>query len=263
MDFQTDILAESGDDSVTVLNRDGTSPIILMCDHASPDIQPEYNKLGLVDDVFEKHVAYDIGARDMTHEMVRLLDAPAVLTNYSRLLIDPNREPNQPGYIPTVSDGITIPGNIDLDDAERGARMRRFHEPFHDAVSLQLDYMQQKGVTPMVVGVHSFTPIMQGAGRPWQIGLLWNRDPRLAVRLLDYFRQDPQLTVGDNEPYSGRVLGFSMDEHGGRNGFANVVFEVRQDLIATPEDARHWAKVAVDSLLHVTADASLFGVQHY
>jgi predicted N-formylglutamate amidohydrolase len=248
---------------VSLINSDGRSPILLMCEHASPALPAKYAGLGLAEDVFNQHVAFDIGARDMTLEMVERLDAPAVVANFSRLLIDPNREPDQPGFIPEASDGIAIPGNVGLDREEVGHRMRTYHEVFHDTVALQLLKMRRSGVTPIVVGVHSFTPIMQGAGRPWEVGLLWNRDPRLAVRLLAWLRRDPQLTVGDNEPYSGRVLGHSMDEHGGRNGFANVVLEVRQDLIGNPEQAQKWGKLASEALQEVTQDIELFGIQHY
>ena len=248
---------------VSIINSDGCSPIVLMCDHASPAIPTQYEALGLPPEIFDQHIAYDIGARDMTLELVERLDASAIVANFSRLLIDPNRERGQSGFVPEVSDGTIIPGNIGLSQAEIGERHRTYHEPFHDAVTLQLGKVQRSGLTPIVVGVHSFTPIMQGAGRPWQVGLLWNRDPRLAVRMLDWLRRDPHLTVGDNEPYSGRVLGHSMDLHGGSNGFANVVLEVRQDLIATPDHARQWGKLVADALQEITQDRELFGIAHY
>ena len=251
------------DAPVSVLNADSTSPIILMCDHASAHIPAEYDQLGLTDDVLTQHVAYDIGARDMTLTMMEKLDAPAVVTNFSRLLIDPNREPDQPGFVPTVSDGIPIPGNADLSPAEIGHRLRTYHEPFHDAIAEQAIRLRRKGIVPLMVGIHSFTPIMQGAGRPWQVGLLWNQDPRLAEKLIAWLRRDPQLTVGDNEPYSGKVLGHTMDEHGGRNGYANAVIEVRQDLIDTPAKAAEWGTLMADALIEIVEDTSLFEIRHY
>jgi predicted N-formylglutamate amidohydrolase len=248
---------------VSVVNPDGSSPVLLMCDHASAATPAEYGSLGLGSEVFSQHVAYDIGARTMTLELAERLDASAVLANFSRLLIDPNRSPSQPGFVPAVSDGIEIPANQDLDAAEIGHRQRTYYEPFHDALSLQSQKIRARGQVPLAVGIHSFTPIMQGAGRPWEIGMLWNRDPRLAKQLINWLRRDPALTVGDNEPYSGKVLGHTMDFHGGRHGYANVVIEVRQDLVATEADARAWGALLADALSEITADLSLFGVQHY
>ena len=250
-------------DPVTCLRPDGASPILLMCDHASRALPEEYGDLGLPKEVFDQHVAYDIGARDMTIAMSEALNATAFLANWSRLLIDPNRSPDEPGYVPTQSDGIEIPGNQNLTMAEIGERQRALHEPFHDAIASHIQSIRRRNIVPLIVGVHSFTPIMQGAGRPWQVGILWNRDPRLAEHLLTWLRQDPALTVGDNEPYSGKVLGHSMNEHGGANGFANVVIEVRQDLIDTPETAARWGRLMADALVEISADAELFEIRHY
>jgi predicted N-formylglutamate amidohydrolase len=251
------------DNPISLINAGASSPIVLMCDHASADIPAEYDNLGLPDEVFGQHVAIDIGARDMTLELSRRMDAVAIIANFSRLLIDPNRSPEQPGFVPERSDGIEIPGNQNLSAGEISHRRRHFYEPFHDTVSNQLDKVLARGQTPIVIGVHSYTPIMQGAGRPWEVGLLWNRDPRLAMPILDFLRRDPQLTVGDNQPYSGKILGHSMDEHGGRHGYANMVIEVRQDLVSSQTDARAWGNLFADGLAQVTANANLFGVRHY
>ena len=251
------------DAPISLINADGASPIVLMCDHASAHIPAEYANLGLPDDVFNQHVAIDIGARHMTLEMSKQLDAVGVIANFSRLLIDPNRSPEQPGFVPVLSDGIEVPGNKNLSRDEISHRQRHYYEPFHDAIARQRDKVCAWGQTPIVIGVHSFTPIMQGAGRPWEIGLLWNRDPRLAMPLLDFLRRDPQLTVGDNQPYSGKILGHTMDEHGGRHGYANIVIEVRQDLVATEQTARAWGKRIAKGLAEITANTDLFGVHHY
>lgn len=247
----------------TLINPGGTSPYLLMCDHATNALPADYGRLGLPEAVFDDHVAWDIGARDVTVRLAERLDAAAVVANFSRLLIDPNRDPDQPGLIPAISDGIEIPGNLAVDDAERAHRLHHYHEPFHDLVAQHIAAMRRRGVTPAIIGVHSFTPIMQGAGRPWQVGILWNQDPRLAQPLIGWLRRDPALTVGDNEPYSGKILGHSMNRHGGDIGLANVVIEIRQDLIDTPDRARPWADLMADALLALADDPALFAVKHY
>ncbi|MFN3230592.1 MAG: N-formylglutamate amidohydrolase [Alphaproteobacteria bacterium] len=248
---------------ITVANPGGTSPILLMCDHASNALPEDYWRLGLPEHVFDEHIAYDIGARDVTLRLSDRLDATAVLTNFSRLLIDPNREPDHEGLVPTYSDGIEIPGNRDLDGAEIERRLHLFHQPFHDALAQQIIAMGARGIVPASIGIHSFTPIMQGAGRPWQVGILWNRDPRIPEPLIDWLRRDPQLTVGDNQPYSGRLLGHTMNEHGGKHGLANAVIEIRQDLIDTPDKAHAWADRIADALTAISSDASIFTIRHY
>ncbi len=248
---------------VTVINPGGTSPFLLMCDHASNALPLDYGRLGLPETVFDQHVAWDIGARDVTLRLAEQLDATAVLTNFSRLLIDPNREPDHKGLIPHESDGIAIPGNMGLDDTEVAHRLHQFHQPYHDALAQHVIAMRTRGTTPASIGIHSFTPIMQGAGRPWQVGILWNRDPRVAEPLIGWLRRDVQLTVGDNQPYSGRLLGHTMNEHGGKLGLANAVVEIRQDLIDTPDKALPWADRIADALRAVARDPDVFTVRHY
>ena len=248
---------------VTVVNPGGTSPFILMCDHASNALPADYWRLGLPEAVFDEHVAYDPGARDVTLRLADQLDATAVLANYSRLLIDPNRPPDHESLVPPTSDSIEIPGNLSIDQQEISRRVEAFHQPYHDALTQHIIAMTARGQIPVMIGVHSFTPIMQGAGRPWQVGILWNRDPRAAEPLIAWLRRDPSLTVGDNQPYSGRILGHSMNEHGGRIGLANAVIELRQDLIDTPDRAFDWADILADALRHVAAAPGLFEVRHY
>lgn len=246
-----------------VHNPDGRSEFVIMCDHAGQALPAEYGALGVAPSVFDEHVAYDIGAADVTRRVCDRLDAPAVLARYSRLLIDPNRAPDHPGLIAQSSDGIDIPGNLAVDGAERARRKAAYYDPFHDAVDSLIGRRRSQGLVPAVVGIHSFTPIMQGAGRPWQVGILWNRDPRLAERIIAYLRRDPDLAVGDNQPYSGQILGYSMDHHGGDNGFANMVVEIRQDLIDDPSKAAIWGDLVADALIEIEQDRRVFKVEHY
>ncbi len=246
-----------------VHNPDGQSAFILMCDHAGQALPAEYGTLGLAESVFDEHIAYDIGAASLARRISDRLDAPAVMARYSRLLIDPNRAPDHPGLIATHSDGIDIPGNLAVDSVERARRKAAYYDPFHKAIDSLVGRRRARGAVPAIIGIHSFTPIMQGAGRPWQAGILWNRDPRLAEPLIAYLRRDPNLAIGDNQPYSGRLLGHSMDHHGGDNGFANMVIEVRQDLIDEPSAAAAWGDLLADALVEIEQDRKIFKVKHY
>ena len=250
-------------DPAILANPDGRSPYLLMCDHASNALPAAYGSLGLPGDIFAEHVAWDIGAKDVTLRLAEQLDATAILGNFSRLLIDPNRHPDQPGLVPEETDGISIPGNQGLDAAEHARRLAQFHRPFHDLIDAQIALRQEQGQNPAVIGIHSFTPVMQDVPRPWQIALLWNRDPRVAQPLIDWLRRDADLMVGDNEPYSGKILGHSMNAHGGDLGLANSVIEIRQNLVDTPETAYAWADRVADGLLEIAADPSIFKVTHY
>lgn len=246
-----------------VHNPEGRSEFVLMCDHAGQALPAEYGTLGLAQSVFDEHVAYDIGAANLARRISDRLDAPAVMARHSRLLIDPNRAPDHPGLIPQSSDGTDIPGNLAVDSVERARRKAAYYDPFHKAVDSLIGRRRAQGLVPAIVGIHSFTPIMQGAGRPWQAGVLWNRDPRLAEPLIAYLRRDSNLAVGDNQPYSGRLLGYSMDHHGGDNGFANMVIEVRQDLIDEPSKAATWGDLLADALIEIEQDRRVFKVEHY
>ena len=246
-----------------VINRGGEGPIVLVCDHAARALPAEYGTLGLREILFEEHIAYDIGAADITRRLAKLIDSPAVLSRFSRLLIDPNRAPDHEGLIPVHSDGVDIPGNFAADTEERLRRKATYYDPYHQAIESVLAERRARGIVPAVVGIHTFTPIMQGAGRPWEAGILWNRDPRLAEPLLAFLRRDPSLTVGDNLPYSGKLLSYSLDHHGGDHGLPNVVVEVRQDLVDTRDRAFGWADLLAEAFAEICLDRSIFRVEHY
>ena len=219
--------------------------VLLLCDHASNALPPAYGRLGLPDHQFERHIAYDIGARRATEAMAQALAAPALFTTYSRLLIDPNRGADDPTLVMRLSDGAIVPGNARVDDAEIEHRRRTFYRPYHDAVAETLRAMAATGVAPAIVSMHSFTPFWKDVPRPWHVGLLWDNDPRLAAPLFAALSAEPDLQpaaerVGDNEPYDGALPGDTIDTHATRNGYANVLIEIRQDLIGTDQDAADW-----------------------
>lgn len=230
--------------AVSETNPDGRSRILLLCDHAT-NIVPEDvagGDLGLPPSEMERHIAWDIGAAGVTAGLATLLDAPAVSTRFSRLVIDPNRGEDDPTLIMRLYDGTTIPANRSVDAAERERRLEAFHRPYHRAIDAAISRLRADGRQPALVAIHSFTPRLKGRpSRPWHIGILWHRDGRIAQPLIARLR-DEGLCVGDNEPYSGELEGDTMSRHGTRRGLPHVLIEVRQDLIATPADQRLWAE---------------------
>ena len=217
--------------------------IVLVADHARRDLPEEYGSLGLPAAEFERHIAYDIGVETVTRELAAALDVPAVIANYSRLLIDPNRGEDDPTLIRQLYDGTVVPGNYPMAPAERERRLDGFYRPYHDAVGAMIaSVAQASGKAPFIFSVHSFTPAMQGIARPWHVGILWDLDDRVARPLIDMLAQDKNLVVGDNEPYDGALRGDTMFRHAIVNGFAHALIEIRQDLIADSKGALTWAE---------------------
>jgi predicted N-formylglutamate amidohydrolase len=218
--------------AVEVVNPDGAAPLVFVSDHASQAIPKALGSLGLDAAALDRHIAWDIGIAALTRRLAARLDAPAVLAGYSRLVIDCNRHPDDPTSIVTASDGVVVPGNIDLPLAARAARQAACFAPFHRAIATILERKRGAGVVPALISTHSFTPVMAGFRRPWHVGLLWNRDRRVFDRLSAMLGADPAICVGDNEPYSGRAAqGYTIAQHGEAAGLAHVMIELRQDLI--------------------------------
>lgn len=228
-------------DSFTSLKGGLGSSLLLVCDHASNRLPPGYGTLGLPEDAFVRHIAYDIGAGALTRALSARLGAPAILAGYSRLLIDLNRGPEDPTLIMALSDGALVPGNHPLRPEERACRIALYYEPYHEAIRTTLGGMLARGLEPRIVSLHSFTPVWRGQARPWHVGVLWNRDGRLAQPLLEALRAEGDLVVGDNEPYSGELEGDCLDRHGTRRGLAHVLIEIRQDLLSEEAGIAAWA----------------------
>jgi predicted N-formylglutamate amidohydrolase len=216
--------------------------VLVICDHASNGLPVEYGDLGLTRDALQRHIAYDIGAAWLTRRLAILLGAPAVLSKFSRLLIDPNRGADDPTLVMRLSDGAIVPGNAHADAAEVARRRALFWSPYRDAVAQTVDAMCATGFAPAIVSIHSFTPEWRGFARPWKVGVLWDLDPRLPDPLLKALSNESDLgPVGDNEPYDGALEGDTIDDIATARGLANALIEVRQDLIATQRDAGAWA----------------------
>jgi predicted N-formylglutamate amidohydrolase len=248
--------------AVELCHDGGAAPVVLTCDHASAAVPRALDGLGLPPAALAQHIAWDIGAAAVTRLLAHALDAPALLSGYSRLVIDCNRDPGDPTSIPPVSDGVAVPGNRDVADAARAARRAACFAPYHAAIALRVDRLLAAGTPPALLSIHSFTRVMAGVARPWHVGVLWDQDARIAVPLLAALRGDPAIVVGDNEPYSARApAGYTMRQHAVARGLAHVAIELRQDLIADAAGARSWAERLTVALGPILARRDIYGVE--
>ncbi|MEP9399109.1 N-formylglutamate amidohydrolase [Mesorhizobium sp. KR2-14] len=225
-----------------IVEGDRKRGIVLLADHAKRDLPDEYGDLGLPPAEFQRHIAYDIGVEQLTRRLAALLGVPAIMANFSRLLIDPNRGEDDPTLIRQLYDGTVVPGNYPMAPEEREKRLEKYYRPYHDAVGAMVaSVARESGKAPFLLSVHSFTPVMQGHTRPWHVGLLWDRDDRAVRPLIELLAQDRTLIIGDNEPYDGALRGDTMFRHAIVNGYAHALIEIRQDLIADEATADDWA----------------------
>ncbi|KUL93743.1 N-formylglutamate amidohydrolase [Bosea sp. WAO] len=227
---------------VEIIRGDPASGVLLLCDHATNAIPAELDGLGLPAQQLERHIAYDIGAAEMTRAMAEALGAPAILSNFSRLLIDPNRGRDDPTLVMRISDGALVPGNARIDEAGIAARIARYYAPYDAAIDASVEAAIAAGHPPAIVSLHSFTPFWKGVPRPWHAGVLWDREGRLAQALIAALQNEGDLIVGDNEPYKGGLPGDTIDRHATRRGLLDALIEIRQDLIGEPHAARAWGR---------------------
>ena len=246
---------------VSILNETGAAKVLLVGDHVSNRIPAVLDSLGLAAQVLQEHVAWDIGTRKLITHLSQHLDAPAVLAGYSRLVVDLNRSLEDPTVIPEVSDDIPIPGNQGLSRTDRAQRIHCFYTPYRRAIDHMLQRIRARGIVPAFISIHSFTPqLADRLHRPWQIGLMWDKDPRIPVPLLEHLRAHPgNLVVGDNEPYSGKhAADYTIDHHAEAAGLPHVSIETRQDLINTEDGAERWAVILEKALRDILADPGLY-----
>ncbi len=226
-----------------VINPDGRSPYVLLCEHASNRIPRALGDLGLPEAERRRHIAWDIGVNALAQHLSRTLDAPLFMANYSRLVIDCNRPVGAPSAIPETSETTGIPGNIGLDAAERAQRLDTLFHPFTAAVARHLDRRQQAGQRTLVVGVHSFTPVYFGKPRPWHAGILYGEAQVFGRALIDGLATDPALTIGDNEPYNIHPdEDYTVPVHADARGLPGALLEVRHDLIDTLDGVAEWGE---------------------
>ena len=247
-------MAAAEEQAFEIVHAGGRRDLVVVCDHASNRVPAELAGLGLDAALLERHIGWDIGAGALARRLADLLDAPAVLAAFSRLVIDPNRALDHPQSIPPESDGVPVPGNQGLDGAARAHRAARYFDAYHGAIEARISAALEVGV-PALLSIHSFTPVMNGSARPWHAAVLHDDELRLAAPVLDAFRRYPDLVVGDNVPYTGTSeLTYTVPHHASRRGLPNVVIEVRQDLIDTPQGVERWAYLLGDVLAGPLAD---------
>jgi predicted N-formylglutamate amidohydrolase len=236
------LLAEDEPAPFAIEQADGASPFLFTCDHAGRRLPLRLGLLGLPEAELLRHIAWDIGASEVARLLGRALDAFTIHQIYSRLAIDVNRDPSVESSIVTMSEATAIPGNRDLSEAERQARAGEIFWPYHDRIAAELNRRIRAKRATAVIAIHSFTPVFKGVGRPWHVGVLYNRDPRLAHILKRLLESEGGLVVGDNEPYAvGDLTDYTVPVHGEKRGLPHVEIEIRQDLIGEADGQRIWA----------------------
>ncbi len=225
------LLSSEEPSSFCVRNPESTTPILLVCDHASRRIPQSLGKMGLDAAAQRCHLAWDIGAGALTERLAVMLGVSAVVCQYSRLVVDCNRQLMDPGAFLEFGDGVVVHGNRNLREHDKQARASEIYWPYHNAIEAQIKRFKQLGTQPALVSIHSFTPVMNALARPWEIGVLWDRDRITAEIFIHDFRK-AGLNVGDNEPYSGKALqDFTIDYHAESAEIPHVGIEIRQDFI--------------------------------
>ena len=245
---------------------DGTrTGLLLLADHASNRLPDGYPPaLGLAPEQFGRHIAYDIGVEGVVRQLAALLDVPALLSRFSRLLIDPNRGEDDPTLIMRLSDGAVVPGNAAVDAAERSRRLETYWRPYDRAVADAIASLASRAdAPPVILSVHSFTHAWRGVPRPWHVGLLRDADTRVSDRLIGALRAQGDLVVGDNEPYDGALGGDMMNRQAHVRGLPHALIEIRQDLIAAEDGQREWAERLAPALDALERDPAIHAVRYH
>lgn len=244
------LFSQDDQDPVEVVNATGASPVFLLCEHAGRAVPASLATLGLDAGQMDTHIAWDIGAAATARQLSVLMDAPLVLQRYSRLVIDTNRPLCAPDCIPEISDDTPVPGNMGLDGIARAQRYDEIHRPLHNTVSNMLDARVAAGRPSALVTIHSFTPVFAGQVRPMSVGILYNRDARLAQALYETLKQvAPSDMIALNAPYKvDDASDYAIPVHGEQRGIPHVLIELRNDLIAEAAGQQVWAGRLADAL---------------
>lgn len=222
----------------------GPAPVLITADHASNAV-PGGVELGIAPALLEDHIAIDIGTAALAEALAAALDAPALIATVSRLVLDLNRDPGEPSLIPVASDGHVIPGNLALSQTERALRRDAIHVPYHATIAAAIAARPPA----LILSIHSFTPCLAsapGPQRPWPVGILYNQDDR-AARIALPLLAARGLHVGDNKPYSGRQLNYTMNRHAEANGIPYLGVEVRNDGLRDAAGVAHWCNIIADT----------------
>ena len=226
----------------TVDNETGTSPLLIVADHAGKQFPRRLGQLGLSDAEAGRHIAWDIGIGAVCRLLGQALGAVVIRQNYSRLVIDCNRTPGSETSIADLSELTAVPGNIGLSERDKLARVREIFQPYHDRIADELNRRRKAARPTALISVHSFTPVYETVTRPWHVGVLYNRDRRFAQILMELLHREDGLVVGDNEPYSVTdASDYTIPVHGEQRDLHHVAIEIRQDLITDDAGQRTWA----------------------
>jgi len=239
----TPLLALDEPAAFEVIEDERRSPFMITCDHAGKRLPRALGTLGLPESELSRHIAWDLGAAQVARALARELGAFAILQTYSRLVIDCNRPLDVPSSIPVISEHTVIPGNHDLSPAQKAERARAIFLPYHERIVSEFERRARVAQPTVLIAMHSFTPTFKGVSRPWHAGMLYNRDVRLGRALGDLLRREPELVVGDNEPYSVSDLSdYGVVVYGEKRGIPHVEIEIRQDLLADEAGQQAWAR---------------------
>lgn len=246
----TALLAADEPPAFFELSRHGVSPFVIVVDHASARIPRSLRDLGVPASELKRHIAWDIGALAVARRVAVTLDAALIAQNYSRLVIDCNRDPEVESSIPLLSEATAIPGNVDLSESQRSARRREIFEPYHQRIREQLDARAAAGRRTILVAQHSMTDQYHGVRREMHAAILYNRDRRFAGLMLENLRRDGSLYIADNEPYFvSDATDYTVPRHGEARGLPHVEIELRQDLIGDEAGQAEWAERISRALL--------------
>jgi predicted N-formylglutamate amidohydrolase len=241
-----------------IIEGDATRGLVILADHATNLLPERYGRLGLPESAFSRHIAYDIGVEGLVSGLAARLGVPAVMSRFSRLLIDPNRGEDDPTLIMRISDGAIIPGNHPITSAEWQHRLETYHRPYHQAVARTIaEVAAASGKAPLVISMHSFTPSWKGVARPWQATVLWDTDHRAVRPLLAELEGLGDIIVGDNEPYDGALRGDTMFRHCMSAGIAHALIEIRQDEIGDAAGIASWTDRLTPILHRLNRDETL------
>ncbi len=249
--------------SFDILNKDGDPVFIFLCDHASNALPAAYGNLGVREDEFKRHIAWDIGAGPVTRALSDRFKSPAIVANYSRLLIDLNRGVDDPTLIMKLSDGAIVPGNHHVDADEVQKRVEEYYLPYHQAIDDAIDGALAQGQVPALVSIHSFTESWKDLRRPWHVGILWDRDNRMSEPLIRHFSEDPDMIVGDNQPYTGELAGDTCYTHGTLRGVPHALLEIRQDLISDEVGVLSWVDRLERALHHMRENHDIWFLHEF
>jgi predicted N-formylglutamate amidohydrolase len=245
-----------------VENEKGRGQCIVVCDHASNRVPKSLGTLGLKKSDLEKHIAWDPGTEIIGRHIAQKIDAPLVCSSYSRLVVDVNRGEKSPECMRAVYDHIVVPGNAGLTAANKKQRITEIFTPYHKTLARTIRARVRKDTVPVILSIHSFTPKMDDYLRPWHIGILWNREEKIARRLVRNLRiNNPGMVVGENEPYSLKAANLqknTITTHAESKGLPYIIVEFRQDLVKSAAGARKWAKILLQSLDPILSDPGVY-----